>query len=114
MIKLTIDGMCLISTIMNKIGIDESYISDMFNVGKDTIDMSKAEKEILQTSLGAKLIMRIVSNLTTVREELIKLLAVSKEITEEEAAKEDIIAFIKEMVGNDGFMGFFKSKLTPA
>ncbi len=109
MMKLTIDSMCLISSIVDKVQIDDKFIQEMINLGKTAKGKNKAEVENLQKQIGMKIILKIGSKIHLAKTELIDFISSYKSISKEDAEKEDMIGFIKEIMGDENFISFFKS-----
>ena len=106
--KLTIDSICLISAILDKVKLDDDFINEMFLMGKEAKGKSDNEIKMTQNKIGMKVIMKLGSQLHNVRDELIKFIANYKEITEEEAEKVNIIEVLKELANDEGFTSFLK------
>ena len=106
--KLTIDSICLISAILDKVKLDDDFINEMFLMGKDAKGKNDNEIKTIQNKIGMKVIMKLGSQLHNVRDELIKFIANYKEITEEEAAKVNVIDIIKELINDEEFTSFLK------
>ena len=106
--KLTIDSICLISSILDKVKLDDNFINEMFLVGKEAKGKNDEEIKMIQNKIGMKVIMKLGSQLHNVRDELIKFIANYKEITEEEAAKVNVIDIIKELMNDESFTSFLK------
>lgn len=108
--KLKIDSICLISSIMDKIKLDDKFIEEMFQIGQTAKGKDKNSIENIKNKIGMKIILKIGSQLHLVRDELVKFIAVYKEISEEEAEKVDIVEIIKELMNDEGFTSFLKRK----
>lgn len=106
--KLTIDSICLISAILDKVKLDDNFINEMFLIGKEAKGKSDEETKMIQNKIGMKVIMKLGSQLHNVRDELIKFIASYKEITEEEAAKINVIDIVKELISDESFTSFLK------
>ncbi len=111
--KLTIDSICLISSIINKMEITDDFINDLVEMGKNTKGKSEGSIEKLQTQIGIKVILKLTSKLHLVKDELIEFIANYKDIEREEAKKIDIIEFVKEIMKDKDFTSFLKQKLMP-
>jgi len=96
--KLTIDSICLISSIINKMEITDDFINDLVEMGKSAKGKSGSNIEKLQTQIGIKVILKLTSKLHLVKDELVEFIATYKEIEKEEAKKIDIIEFVKEIM----------------
>ena len=59
--KLTIDSICLISSIIDKLQIDEKFIEEMIEEGKKAKNKNKEAVEKLKTQIGMKIILKIGS-----------------------------------------------------
>ena len=112
--KLTIDSICLISAIMDKIKIDDKFIEELFIIGKTAKGKEKEEIENIKNKIGMKIILKLGTKIHEVRNELIKFIAVYKEISEEEAKKVNVIDIIKELMGDKDFTSFLKQKVMSA
>lgn len=111
--KLTIDSICLISSIMDKIQLDDKFIEEMVLIGKTAEGKGKEEVESIKNKIGIKVVIKLGSKLHEVREELIKFIATYKEISEEEAKKINIIDIIKEIMNDKELINFFKKQAMP-
>lgn len=111
--KLTIDSICLISSIMDKIQLDDKFIEEMALIGKTAEGKEKEEVESIKNKIGIKVVIKLGSKLHEVREELIKFIATYKEISEEEAKKINIIDIIKEIMNDKELISFFKKQAMP-
>ena len=106
--KLTIDSICLISAILDKVKLDDDFINEMFFIGQSANGKSDEEIKMVQNKIGMKVIMKLGSQLHNARDELIKFVASYKEITEEEAAKINVIDVVKELISDESFTSFLK------
>lgn len=111
--KLTIDSICLISAILDKIKIDDKFINDMFLIGKEAKGKETKDIEMIKNKIGMNIILKLGSKLHEVRDELVKFIAIYKGISEEEATKVDIIDFIKELISDEDFTSFLKRMAIP-
>ena len=111
--KLTIDSICLISSIINKMEITDDFINDLVEMGKNTKGKSEGSIEKLQTQIGIKVILKLTSKLHLVKPELIEFIATYNYIAREEAKNIDIIEFVKEIMKDKDFTSFLKQKLMP-
>lgn len=109
--KLTIDSICLISSVIDKIELDEKFINEMIEEGKKAKGKNEEMVEKIKTQIGIKIVLKIGSKLHLVRDDLIKFVANYKNISEEEAKKIDIIETIKELINDKDFISFFKQKV---
>lgn len=108
---LTIDSICLISSIIDKIEIDDKFINEMIELGKTAKGKNKDFAENLQKQIGMKIMLKISSKLHLVKEELTDFISTYKSISKEEAKKENVIEIIKELIADKDFVSFFKSKV---
>ena len=108
--KLTIDSICLISSIIDKINIDEKFINEMVEMGKGAKGQSKEVTEKIQAQIGIKICLKIGTKLHEVKNDLISFISTYKGISEEEAKKVEIIEIIKELMKDEDFISFFKQK----
>lgn len=108
--KINVDMMCLISSIVDKMEIDTSVLNSFFEEGKKANGKSKEDKEVMQQQLGAQLILLLGKKLHLVKEEIIQFICLYKNIQEEEAKKVDIIGFIKELAKDEGLISFLRLK----
>lgn len=109
--KLTIDSICLISSIIDQIKVDDEFIQEMLEIGNTAKGQDKETVEKIQKQIGLKIALKIGSKLYLVKDELIKFVANYKDISEEEAAKANIIEIIKELLADKDFTSFFKEKV---
>lgn len=109
--KLTIDSICLISSIIDKIEIDDKFINEMIELGKTAKGKSKENSEKIQMQIGIKIVLKLGKKLHEVRNDLVKFVANYKEISEEEAKKVDIKDIVKELISDKDFVSFFKQKV---
>lgn len=117
--KLTIDAICLISKITDKMQIDKEFIQEMFEYSKTTKLKCKEKSEeeareileLLQKEIGAQVILKLGTKLYEVRDELVKFISVYRDISEEEAEKVDIVDFIKETLNDKGLTSFLKKQV---
>lgn len=111
--KLTIDSICLISAILDKIKIDDKFINDMFLIGKEAKGKETKDIEMIKNKIGMNIILKLGSKLHEVRDELVKFIAIYRGISEEEATKVDMIDFIKELIADEDFTSFLKRMAIP-
>ena len=111
--KLTIDSICLISSILDKIKIDDKFINDMFLIGKEAKGKEAQDIEMTKNKIGMNIILKLGSKLHEVRDELVKFIAIYRGISEEEATKVDMIDFIKELISDEDFTSFLKRMAIP-
>ena len=111
--KLTIDSICLISAILDKIKIDDKFINDMFLIGKEAKGKETKDIEMIKNKIGMNIILKLGSKLHEVRDELVKFIAIYRGISEEEATKVDMIDFIKELISDEDFTSFLKRMAIP-
>lgn len=111
--KLTIDSICLISAILDKIKIDDKFINDMFLIGKEAKGKEAKNIEMIKNKIGMNIILKLGSKLHEVRDELVKFIAIYRGISEEEATKVDMIDFIKELISDEDFTSFLKRMAIP-
>lgn len=109
--KLTIDSICLISSIIDKIEIDDKFINEMIELGRTAKEKSKENAEKIQMQIGMKMVIKLGKKLHEVRDDLVKFVANYKEISEEEAKKVDIKDIVKELISDKDFVSFFKQKV---
>ena len=109
--KLTIDSICLISSIIDKIEIDDKFINEMIELGRTAKEKSKENAEKIQMQIGMKIVIKLGKKLHEVRDDLVKFVANYKEISEEEAKKVDIKDIVKELISEKEFESFFKQKV---
>ena len=109
--KLTIDSICLISSIIDKIEIDDKFINEMIELGRTAKGKSKESAEKIQMQIGMKIVIKLGKKLHEVRNDLVKFVANYKEISEEEAKKVDIKDIIKDLMSDKDFTSFFKQKV---
>lgn len=109
--KLKIDSICLISSIIDKIQIDDKFMDEMLLIANTANGKDKTTKENIQKKIGMKIVLKLSSKMHLVRDELIKFIASYKEITEEEATNIDVVEIIKELMKDKDFISFFKQKV---
>lgn len=109
--KLKIDAICLISSIIDKIQIDDKFMDEMFAIANTAKGKDKATTENIQKKIGMKIILKLSSKMHLVRDELVKFIATYKEISEEEAVNVDIVEIVKELMKDKEFTSFLKQKV---
>lgn len=117
--KLTIDAICLISKITDKMQIDKDFIKEMFDYSKKARETYKDKSEeeqkeladYLQKEIGVQVVLKLGTKLYEVKDELIKFISVYKDISEEEAQKVDIVEFVKEAISDEGLTSFLKRQV---
>ncbi len=107
--KINIEMMCLISSMMEKLKID-TEVEKLFEKGQSVIGKNKEEKEAMQQQIGAEILFLIGKKLHLIKEELIQFICLYKGIKEKEAKELDIIEFIKEIMKDKGLINFLKQK----
>ena len=108
--KLTIDSICLLSSIIDKMDIDDKFIDEMVKMASVAKGKEEKEKEEIQNKVGMKIVLRSGRKLHEVKDDLIDFVASYKEISKEEAKKIDITEVIKELMNDKDFFSFFKQK----
>lgn len=106
--KLTIDSICLISSIMDKIKIDDNFIDELSLIGKTAKGKDSGEIEKIKNKIGMKIVLKLGTKIHDVRDELIKFVAVYKDITEEEAKKVNMLEVLKEIMQDEDLVSFLK------
>ena len=109
--KLTIDSICLLSSIIDKIELNDKFINEMINLGKTAKGKEQKDIEDTQKQIGMKIVLKISSKLHLVKDELTDFIANYKEVTKEEAQKMNMIDVVKELMNDKNFTSFFKQKL---
>lgn len=109
--KLTIDSICLISSIIDKIQLDDKFIEEMVLIGKKANGKGKEEVENIKNKIGIKVVVKIGSKLHEVRDELVKFIAIYKEISEKEAEKINIVDVVKELMNDKELTSFLKKQV---
>lgn len=109
--KLNIDAICLLSAIIDKIEIDDNFISEMLKIGTTAKGKEAKEQERIKTMIGMKIFLKISSKMHLVKNELIDLISYSKNISKEEAKEVDMLEFFKEIIKDEGLISFFKQKV---
>lgn len=97
--KLNTKLLCKMSRLINKMGISSLIMKINVNTGNDNIDKQEVAKE---------LVALIIDNLYKVEDEITDFISELKGISEEEAANEDIIPIIQELLQNEKFKSFLK------
>lgn len=108
--KINIDMMCTISTIMEKMEIDAGLMQKFFKMGDEARGKSKSEVDRIQKQIGAELLLTLGKKLHLVKDELIQFISLYKEISEEEAKKVDVMEFLKEIAKDSGLKDFLQQK----
>lgn len=108
--KLTIDSVCLISSIIDQIKVDDEFIQEMLEIGNKAKGKDKETIDKVQKQIGLKIALKIGSKLHLVKDDLIKFVASYKGISEEEATKANIVEILKELLADKDFTSFFKEK----
>lgn len=108
--KLTIDSICLISSILDKIEIEDKFMDEMIAIGRTAQNKNKIEQENIKSKIGIKIALKIGTKLHLVRDDLIKFTAVYKDISEEEAKNIDFVEIVKELIKDKEFISFLKQK----
>lgn len=98
-LKLNTKLLCKMSRLINKMGISSLIMKINVNTGNDNIDKQEVAKE---------LIALIIDNLYKVEDEITDFISELKGISKEEAANEDIIPIIQELIKNEKFKSFLK------
>jgi len=111
--KLTIDSICLISSIMDKIKIDDNFIEEMLLVGKTAKGKDKKEIDDIKNKIGMKIVLKLGTKIHEVRNELVKFISIYKDITEKEAEKVNVIEIAKELMEDKEFTNFLKRVAIP-
>ena len=111
--KINIDMMCVISSIMEKMDIDAGLMQKFFKMGDEARGKSKSEVERLQKQIGAELLLTLGKKLHLVKDELVQFISLYKEISEEEAKQVDVIEFLKEIAKDKGLKSFLQQKDMP-
>lgn len=75
----------------------------------DKLDIKINNPKATSEEIGSDLIMQLVTKAYKAENEIYNFVAVEKECTTEQAAEIDLVEFIKELISDSGFMGFFKS-----
>ena len=110
--KINIDMLCTLSCIMDKLNIDTNTINKYFKMGEAGKGKSKSEIENLQKKIGMEIMIDLGKKIHLVKDELIELISMYKEITTEEAKKVNIIDFFKEIAKDEDIKNFLKKKAT--
>ncbi len=108
--KINIDMICVISSIMEKMEIDAGLMQKLFRMGDEAKGKSKSEVERLQKKIGAELLLTLGKKLHLVKDEFIQFIALYKEIPEDEAKQVDVIEFLKEIAKDKGLKSFLQQK----
>ena len=81
--------------------------------GKTAKGKEAKDIDMIKNKIGMNIMLKLGSKLHEVRDELIKFVAVYKEISEEEAAKVDMIEVIKDLILDEDFTSFLKRMAVP-
>lgn len=110
--KINIDMLCTLSSIMDKLNIDTNTINKYFKMGEAGKGKSKNEIERLQKKIGMEIMIDLGKKIHLVKEELIEFISIYKEISIEDAKKLNIIDFFKEIAKDEDIKSFLKEKAT--
>lgn len=108
--KLTIDSICLLSSIIDKIELDDKFIQEMAKLGETAKGKSKEFAENLKNEIGIKVILKISSKLHLVKDEMTDFIANYKDISKEDAKNVNMVDVIKELMNDKDFVSFFNRK----
>ena len=108
--KINIDMLCTLSSIMDKLNIDTDTINKYFKTGDTGKGKSKSEIERLQKKIGMEIMIDLGKKIHLVKDELIELISMYKNITTEEAKKISIIDFFKDIAKDEDIKNFLKKK----
>ena len=108
--KLTIDSICLLSSIIDKMDIDDKFIDEMIKMASAAKGKEKKEKEEIKNKIGMKIVLRLGKKLHEVKDDLIDFVATYKEISKDEAKKINITEVVKELMNDKDFTSFFKQE----
>ena len=98
-LKINTKTLCKISKMINKMGISSLIMKLKVETGNEKEDREEIVKE---------LIALVIDNAYKVEDEIIEFIADIKGITPEEAANEDVIEIIKELLKIEKFKDFLK------
>lgn len=110
--KINIEMLCALSSVMDKLNIDSNTINKYFKMGESGKGKSKTEIEQLQKKIGIEIMLDLGKKIHLVKDELIQLISIYKEISTEEAKKVNIIEFFKELAKDEDIKSFLKKKAT--
>lgn len=96
-LKINTRTLSKISLIINKMGISTLLLDLNVDTGNE-----KQDQEVLVK----KLLSLIIDNLYKAEDEIIELISQVKNIPQEEAEKEDVIAFVKDLLQIDKLKDF--------
>lgn len=98
-LKLTPKILSKISMTISKMGISSLILE---------INVESGDEEKDKEMVVKKLLALVIDNLYKAEEEIVSLISEIKEISVEEAAKEDVIPIIKDLLNNEKLKSFLK------
>jgi len=98
-LKLTPKILSKISMTISKMGISSLILE---------INVESGDEEKDKEMVVKKLLALVIDNLYKAEEEIVSLISEIKEISIEEAAKEDVIPIIKDLLNNEKLKSFLK------
>lgn len=119
---LTINHICTLSSMLDKMNISIDLIKTLFEQGKNfpalpsnasnfQKEQRKEQLEKRKEEIGIQIFFELAKKLHLVKEEIIELIVLEKGVTKKEAEKVDAISFIKEFLKDKGTMGFLESSV---
>ena len=106
--KLTIDSICTISKLVDKLQPDEDFIQQLFEIAKTANGKDKKEAEQIQTEIGIKIVMKLGTKLHSAKDELLEFISAYKGISAEEAKEVNIVDLVKEIMQDEDLKSFLQ------
>ena len=111
--KINVDMICVISSIMDKLNIDANAVNKYFEMGKAAKGKSKEQADMLAKKIGMEIMVDLGKKLHLVKDEITQFIVSYKNITEEEAKNYDLIELFKEIAKDEGLKSFLKKAAIP-
>lgn len=111
--KINVDMICLISSIMDKLNIDTNAVNKYFEMGKAGKGKSKEQTDMLAKKIGMQIMVDLGKKLHLIKGEITQFIALYKNISEEEAKNYDLLELFKEISKDEGLKSFLKKAATP-
>lgn len=111
--KINVDMICLVSSIMDKLNIDANALSKYFKMGESGKGKSKEQTDMLAKKIGIEIMVDLGKKLHLIKSEITQFIAIYKNISEEEAKNYDLMELFKEISKDDDLKSFLKKAATP-
>lgn len=98
-LKITPKILCKLSLIINKMGISSLIMKLNVESGDETRDNKELVKELISL---------FMDNLYKAEKEIVELISLMKDISQEEAENEDVISIFKELLTDERIKSFLK------